>query len=613
MKSTATTQASTETQIQKAYEDLLGALEAGQALQATLDVLLWARWIPSSEGELIGYFDAMRSLADSNDWDCIQAGIAKRSGTPAPSAKGVVGTKPAIIERLRSALLPIARTVHGGDRQQCNVVIKALLNLQSKKRDGDGWGGSSSMIHLWEALLADYPGQALACLFPAGVAAAPALGMDHQLMLSIANPGQKAWILGLQSLYPDAVPPKSLEEQHRWDLAIAAPPWGEKTRELLERDPWLPPISFDCPSVIRDSEARRVYAAHQRCNGTTYALVSAGVGFRTSRDLEFFREDIIRNNWLDAVIALPAGAIGGSPAKGLLLVLKKDRTMDAPVLLISAEDLLRQKKVRGTNPGWNPDAVSRLSAILHKRRDSAHARLVDTQELERNGFSLQVSRYLHSEADLQLQRYLESRETMQLGDLAEIKRPLAGSAEPEDGGVEVREVAPPDIDDSGLLRQGSKLVRVPEAALARGRQQLLEAGDVLLSIKGGLGRAALVQELDQPTVPGQAFCVIRLRPRAPLSPTALVQYLRSAVGQTLLNKAGQDTGVGFVPMGEVKALPVVIPSAKELQRADAVEQESVALSKEVEDLSRRLTELSRHGWMEDLPTTLVTSAVESSV
>ena len=94
-------------------------------------------------------------------------------------------------------------------------------------------------------------------------------------------------------------------------------------------------------------------------------------------------------------------------------------------------------------------------------------------------------------------------------------------------------------------------------------------------------------------------------PMPSLTPAALVQYLRSAVGQTLLDKAGQGTAVAFVPMGEVESLLVVIPHASELQRAEALEQESVALSREVEELSRKLQRLSRQGWMEDIPPALL--------
>lgn len=604
--STAISRASVEKQIWKACDELRGAIPADQALEVVLDVLLWARWIPASDGELVGYFDAMRSLATKEEWSSIQKAVAKRSGSPLASPSETSRLEPESLERLRSALLPVGRTLNSGDQLQCKAVIEAISELRVKNRAGGELGCSSTMAEFWEALLAFHPGHAVACLFPMGVAAAPVLGMERSLLVSPEIPSQEHWILGLLSLYPEQVRPMSISDHETWPLAIAAPPWGERTQKLLIEDRWLPPAPLDCPSAIRDSEARRVFAAHQRCSGTTYALVSPGIGFRTSKDLEYFREELVKRNWLDAVIALPPGANAATNLEGLLLVLKKDRATGTPIKMIAAHELLNRSKAR-TGRVWDANGVKELAQILNNRSECSYARLITAEEHESNGFSFQVSRYLHSEDDLMLQRYLGSRTTMQLGDLAEIKRPVASLGRQEDDGIEVREVAPGDIDDSGQLRQGSKRIRLPEAALAKGRQQLLEPGDVLLSIKGGLGKVAVVQDLEHPTVPGQAFCVVRLRPNAPLTPAALVQYLRSAVGQTLLGKAGQRPDVAFVPIGEVKSMPVVIPHPSELQRAEALEQESVALSREVEELSRKLQRLSRQGWMEDLPPDLLAS------
>ncbi len=53
---------------------------------------------------------------------------------------------------------------------------------------------------------------------------------------------------------------------------------------------------------------------------------------------------------------------------------------------------------------------------------------------------------------------------------------------------------------------------------------------------------------------------------------ALVQDLRSAVGQTLLDRVGQGTAVAFVLMGEVKGLPIS-PHPSELQCAQHLEEE----------------------------------------
>lgn len=612
MTSIEINRASAEKQIWKACDELRGSLPVDQGLDVVLDVLLWARWIPASDGDLIGYFDAMHSLRKEGEWISIHEAIAERSGTPLPVSSDLWRVELASLERWRATLLLVGRALKSGDSQQCRAVIEAMMDLKANNRLGGELGCTSAMARLWEALLAFHPEAAVACLFPVGVAAAPFLGIDHALLLSSAKPAQERWVRGLLSLYPQKVKPQPIEGQETWSVAIAAPPWGEKTRELLFDDPWLPPSPLDCPSAIRDNEARRVFAAHQRCSGTTYALVSSGIGFRTSRDLEFFREELVRMNWLDAVVALPAGAMGGTRTEGLLLVLKQNREAGAPIQMIAAHELLTQSKEKTARQDWDPTGVKELARLLNNRRDSSYGRLVDAKELEANGFSFQPSRYLHSEGDLLLQRYLASRTTVQLGDLAEIKRPVASLGRQVDDGVEVREVTPGDIDESGQLHQGSKLIRLPEAALAKVRQQLLEPGDVLLSIKGGLGKVAVVQDLEHATVPGQAFCVVRLRPNAPITPAALVQYLRSAVGQTLLNKAGQGATVAFVPMGEVKGLPIVIPSTSELQRAAALEKESVALSREVEELSRRLQRLSGQGWMEDLPPMLLSSIEEVS-
>lgn len=44
-------------------------------------------------------------------------------------------------------------------------------------------------------------------------------------------------------------------------------------------------------------------------------------------------------------------------------------------------------------------------------------------------------------------------------------------------------------------------------------------------------------------------------------------------GQTLLNKAGHDTAVTFLPMAEAKHLPFVIPHPGEPRRAEALEED----------------------------------------
>ena len=385
--------------IWNACDELRGSLPADQGLEVVLDVLLWARWIPTSEGVPVGYFDAMRSLTNEDVWGAIQEAISERSGLTLSSSAAMRHLDPKLLERLRASLLPVGRAVNSGDPLQCKAVIEAMSELKASNRSGGELGCSASMGGFWEALLAFHPGDPVACLFPMGVAAAPFLGMDHPLLLSSANPSQARWVLGLLSLYPLEVKPKSIADQAQWPVAIVAPPWGERTRELLIDDPWLPPFPLDCPSAIKDSEARRVFAAHQRCSGTTYALMSPGIAARTSKDLEYFREELVQKNWLDAVIALPSGGNSATNLEGLLLVLKKDRAVGDPIQMVAAQELLIQRKGKSSKQLWDTNGVKELTQLLNHRRDSSYVRLIPTQELEANGFSFQVSRYLHSEDD----------------------------------------------------------------------------------------------------------------------------------------------------------------------------------------------------------------------
>jgi hypothetical protein len=261
--------------------------------------------------------------------------------------------------------------LNSGDSLQCKAVIEAISELKVSNRSGGELGCSASMGGFWEALLAFHSGDPVACLFPMGVAAAPFLGMDHALLLSSANPSQARWVLGLLSLYPQEVKPQSIADQVKWPVAIAAPPWGEKTRDLLIDDPWLPPSPLDCPSAIRESEARRVFAAHQRCSGTTYALMSPGIGFRTSKDLEYFREELVKKDWLDAVVALPSGANAATSLEGLLLVLKQDREACAPIQMIAAHKLLNQGGKGLAHGNWSAYVLmNRCAAAVGRERPS---------------------------------------------------------------------------------------------------------------------------------------------------------------------------------------------------------------------------------------------------
>ena len=147
-----------------------------------------------------------------------------------------------------------------------------------------------------------------------------------------------------------------------------------------------------------------------------------------------------------------------------------------------------QRQEKAGSPKWDPKAIEDLALLLNDLRDSETYKLVDTKEIQENGYKLQVGRYLKSKEDFAIKDFLTSRDTVNLGDIAEIKRPLASLGKKSETGISLREATLGDISDSSLISQGSKAIQIPETVIVKGRDQLLVKGDVLLSIKGSIGK-----------------------------------------------------------------------------------------------------------------------------
>lgn len=54
-------------------------------------------------------------------------------------------------------------------------------------------------------------------------------------------------------------------------------------------------------------------------------------------------------------------------------------------------------------------------------------------------------------------------------------------------------------------------------------------------------------------------------------------------------------------MGEVKNIPIVIPSEQELQRSEQISEVCTELSEKLSRLTHELKTISNQGWLQDLP------------
>jgi len=184
----------------------------------------------------------------------------------------------------------------------------------------------------------------------------------------------------------------------RFDVAVSSPPfslrdWGH---EMADRDVHqryrrgVPPRTAGDYAFI--SHMVETLAPE---TGRMAAVVTLGVLFRTGAERQI-REQLVRENLIDAVIALPTKMFAHTAIPVAILVLRK-RKLDNGVMFIDASQTYLHGKTQNV---LREADLSMIEDIYRQRQDvEPYARLVDPAEIEANDFNLSVARYVAVAAD----------------------------------------------------------------------------------------------------------------------------------------------------------------------------------------------------------------------
>jgi restriction endonuclease S subunit len=127
-------------------------------------------------------------------------------------------------------------------------------------------------------------------------------------------------------------------------------------------------------------------------------------------------------------------------------------------------------------------------------------------------------------------------------------------------------------------------------------------GDVLLVIKGSVGKVGFVRDVPDKSVwlAGQSFAILRLRRHGPLTdPRVLHRFLSSNLGQRTLQSRCVGTTVPGLQMADVRRLPVVLPSPQQ-QKAIAQNVEALFdLQGRIQEMRNQLAQKQRCIWPDD--------------
>ena len=193
-----------------------------------------------------------------------------------------------------------------------------------------------------------------------------------------------------------------LKPQHKddapFDAIVSNPPyslkWEGKDNPILINDERYAPAGVLAPKSAADLAFTMHMLWHLSEQGTAAIVVFPGVLYRGG-DEKKIRQYLIKNNFVDTVIQLPANLFFGVGIATCIIVLKKSAKTDSNVLFIDASKLFQKDGNKNKLMLEHQDKIMELFA---NRKDEQYlAKLVKNDDILENDANLSVSSYVEQE------------------------------------------------------------------------------------------------------------------------------------------------------------------------------------------------------------------------
>lgn len=132
---------------------------------------------------------------------------------------------------------------------------------------------------------------------------------------------------------------------------------------------------------------------HLSTEGTMGIVLPHGVLFRGSSEGDI-RQRLLEKNYIDAVIGLPSNLFTNTGIPVVIMILKKNRSIDAPVLIIDASNSFI--KVGKQNVLQEKDIAKIVDVYVNKTEIHGYSHLADREEIRKNEYNMNIPRYVES-------------------------------------------------------------------------------------------------------------------------------------------------------------------------------------------------------------------------
>ncbi len=203
----------------------------------------------------------------------------------------------------------------------------------------------------------------------------------------------------------------------RFEVVVANPPfsakWKGKGNPLNETDDRFSQYGKLAPTSKADFAFVQHMIYQMSENGAMAVVLPHGVLFRGAAEEEIRKYIIQEQNYLDAVIGLPANLFYGTGIPACILVLKKCRVHDNDILFVEASQYFEKSGNKNTLTDTHVEKI--VAAYRERKPIDKYAYVANLDEIEENDYNLNIPRYVDT---------FEEEEPVDIGQVAKELRAL---------------------------------------------------------------------------------------------------------------------------------------------------------------------------------------------
>ena len=215
-----------------------------------------------------------------------------------------------------------------------------------------------------------------------------------------------------------------------FEAVVANPPfsarWKGKDNPLYETDDRFSQYGRLAPKTKADFAFVQHMIYQMAENATMAVVLPHGVLFRGAAEEEIRKHIIKEQNYLDAVIGLPANLFYGTSIPVCILVLKKCRVHDRDILFIDASQHFEKAVNQNT---LTDEHVEKIMDAYRKREViDKYAYVANLDEIKENDYNLNIPRYVDTfeeEAPVEMEAVVKDLKVLEM-DMQATDRTIAG-------------------------------------------------------------------------------------------------------------------------------------------------------------------------------------------